>query len=421
MRLAELGKQKIAIWGEGREGNVVARLLETEGREYSFISDADKDDLEQFSVVIKSPGVSVYKPEIIRAKKNGVYFTSATNLFLAEAMCREKRPTLIGITGTKGKSTTSALTAHILSGLGYKTFLGGNFGTPLLEALPTLDVYDFIVAEVSSYQAADLECGFDAALVNNLYPEHLNWHLSHEKYYQDKLNIFARTPKKIVNGADAKLAEMTKDMQVIAFNVTDATEGFYLENGDVYKGNVKYLSGTELPLPGAHNLANLCGALTLIQALGVKAEPEKIAVILSSFKPLPHRLQIVAKGDVCFVDDSISTTPETAMAALDVFAGRPITLIAGGFDRGQDYAELAKKIRQNNVKVVTLPDTGSRICAEVQKCGGEAYEAADMASAVRKAKEITPVGGVVLLSPAAPSYGVYKNFEERGKAFAELV
>ncbi len=415
---ADLQNRKTAIWGEGREGLAVAEILRAEGAEFTFIGEDDKNKLTDFSVIIKSPGVSLYKPEIASAKAAGVRFTSGTNIFLAEVMRREKRPKIAGITGTKGKSTTSALVTHILTEIGYKVFLGGNFGTPLPEALPFIADYDFVIAEVSSYQAADLEYGFDAALVNNLYPEHLNWHLSHENYYRDKLNIFAHTPIKIINGADEKLTAMTKGMAVTSFNIP---KGFWINGADVYWQNEKFIAGQELPLLGVHNLANLCGALTLIKALGIEPEAEKIVPAIHSFTPLPHRLQIVAKGEIWFVDDSISTTPETAMAALDVFAHRPLTLIAGGFDRGQDYTKLAAKIQKMQVKVITLPDTGSRLCAEVIKCGGEAYEASDMRRAVAKAKEITPSGGVVLLSPAAPSYGVYKNFEERGKDFASLV
>lgn len=416
MQLIELEKQKIAIWGQGKEGKAVAKFLSEKKINFSFIDDKEKN-LEKFSFIFKSPGVSLYKPEISLARKKGVFFSSATNLFLAQIKQLKKRPFLIAVTGTKGKSTTSYMIAHILSSLGYKTFLGGNFGTPILEALDNIQNYDFIVAEISSYQAADLKYGFDASLLNNLFPEHLNWHLSHENYYRDKLNLLALTPMNIVNAADPKTLEMTKKIKTIPFNIP---EGFHIKNNCIYKKNIKFLD-KKIPLLGYHNLSNLCGALTMIYNLGLNLNYNKILKAIDAFKPLPHRLQIFEKNNQWFVDDSISTTPETAIAALDVFSDKKITLIAGGFERGQNYQKLAEKIYDNNVKLVAIPNTGKRIASEVRKLGGEVYEVDNMELAVSKAKQITPIGGVILLSPAAPSYGVYKNFEERGNTFVSLI
>ena len=417
MLLSEMQDKKIAVWGLGREGKSVLKYLKNNDLFSLIIDEGNEEEVLKCDIVIKSPGVSFYKDIIGKAKEKGVKFSSLTNIFLSECLNLPKRPKLIAITGTKGKSTTSALVACFLESLGNKVFLGGNFGTPLLEALENIETYDYVVAEISSYQATDLEKGFDVALINNLYPEHLNWHTSHERYYQDKLNLIRKSELKIVNALDNEIMTRMQGENLILFNDKN---GIHIENKSFLDGD-NYLFDTVLnPLAGEHNLLNICGALTVLKVLGLPLD--KLAQALESFKPLPHRLEVVEEKDgITFVDDSISTTPETAIAGLKVFADKPVTLIAGGFDRGQDYAELALEIKRMNAKLVALPDTGSRIVAELNKLGEPSYKAEDMETALQTAKEITPSGGVVLLSPAAPSYNLFKNFEERGNVFKSLI
>jgi len=402
MNLSDYKNKKVAVWGYGAEGKADEVFLKSFGIKPVIITEDDESEIADMDLVIKSPGISLYKPIIKKAKAKGVKFTSGTELFLEYAAQLDKKPILIAVTGTKGKSTTSALLAHILKGLGKRVFLGGNFGEPLLCAMADLAQYDFIVAEVSSYQAADLERGFDVAILTNLYPEHLNWHTSHERYFKDKCNVIFKSSVKIVNKNDVKTGEIFAKEKVVFFNGEKLCE-----TGD-------------LSLKGEHNLSNANAVLTCLKEL--KFDLTDAKKHLATFEPLPHRLQEVGeRGGLTFIDDSISTTPETAIAALKVFEGREVTLLVGGFERQQNYAELCKYIKEHKVRAVTLPSTGARIYKELTALRAMSAAAKNMQEAVEIAKEITPKGGVILLSPAAPSYDFYKNFEERGKVFKSCI
>lgn len=200
MLLEELKNRNITVWGDGREGRAVQIFLEHRNNNVKTVV----DPVSSLSgVIVKSPGISNYRSEISNAKRFGSVFTSGTNLFMEAAlMMPEDRPFLIGVTGTKGKSTTSSLIYHVLKELGYRVGLCGNIGIPAIELAEHLEDYDVIVVEMSSYQCTDLIHGFDLTVVLNLYPEHIDWHLTHENYYKDKLNILrVRDPgkKAIVN------------------------------------------------------------------------------------------------------------------------------------------------------------------------------------------------------------------------------
>ena len=402
MNLSDYKNKKVAVWGYGAEGKASEGFLKSFGIKPAIITEDDESEVSDMDLVVKSPGISLYKPIINEAEARGVKFTSGTELFLEYTAELDKKPILVAVTGTKGKSTTSALLAHILKGLGKRVFLGGNFGEPLLCAAADLAQYDFVVAEISSYQAADLERGFDVTILTNLYPEHLNWHGSHERYFKDKCNVIFKSSVKIVNKNDVKTREIFAGEEVVFFN------------------DEKLCEASELSLKGEHNLSNANAVLTCLKEL--KFDLADAKKHLATFEPLPHRLQEVSKkGGLTFVDDSISTTPETAIAALKVFASREVTLLVGGFERQQNYAELCKYIKEHKVRAVTLPSTGARIYKELTKLEAMAAAAKNMQEAVEIAKEITPAGGVVLLSPAAPSYDFYKNFEERGKVFKSCI
>jgi UDP-N-acetylmuramoylalanine--D-glutamate ligase len=182
------------------------------------------------------------------------------------------------------------------------------------------------------------------------------------------------------------------------------------------------LARAELPLPGEHNALNLCGALAALEAYGLPLPP--LGESLSSFHPLPHRLEVIAeRGGVLWVDDSISTTPESALAALASFPDRQIVLIGGGQDRGQDYAALARELARREAAIVGVPSTGPRIVAAARAAGvppPRAIETGELESAVALARQIARPGAAVLLSPAAPSYDHYRDFEERGERFRML-
>lgn len=413
MLWSDLKNKTIGIWGMGHEGLSAKTALEkyVQGANIIEIGEENLSDLTRCAVVIKSPGVSLYRPEIESAKKAGVIFTSGTNLFFANKPAAQK---VIAITGTKGKSTTSSLLFHTLKTLGIKTELGGNIGVPLLDLLG--NEADIIVAELSSYQCADFTGTPDIAVLVNLYPEHLQWHTSHERYWADKIHMITQAREVILNATDVRTNQLVHLPNALYFNREIHEDGvwFYTEQLPLFKTY-------NLPLKGDHNLQNACAVLCVIKALGLNLMASKQA--FKTFSALPHRLEIVfEKNKLTFVDDSISTTPETAIAALKAFEEyKSRTLIVGGQDRGQDFTELVRFIaaQKGHVKLIILPDVGARVAVLAKAENLSFFEAEDMKHAVRLAKDITHEKGVVLLSPAAPSYNVYKNFEERGADFKQ--
>jgi len=379
----DLEHKRIAIWGMGREGLAVKQAIQRHvpSAEILEITEDNLDAIFKAQVLIKSPGVSLYRPEIIKAKELGIIVTSGTNLFMANKNPKTK---VIAITGTKGKSTTSSLMAHTLKSYGFKVCLGGNIGVPLIDFVD--EKADYVVAELSSYQCADFVGHPDVTVLLNLYPEHLQWHGSHEQYYSDKKHMWEQGKWQLDNRENE----------------------IKIENNCFVDANGQLFPISSLNLRGIHNAQNACAVLAVLKHL--ELDLGKAEQAFKTFEALAHRLQVVAEQNgITYVDDSISTTPETAICAMESFKGRPITLLVGGFDRGQDYTELNRYIKEHDVQAIALPTTGDRVETP--------YHVATIKEAVALANRITEKGGVVLLSPAAPSYNQYKNFEARGDDF----
>ncbi|MFL5780930.1 MAG: UDP-N-acetylmuramoyl-L-alanine--D-glutamate ligase [Thermoleophilaceae bacterium] len=441
MRFADLAGRRVGVWGAGREGLAAHRALHGQdpAREVVIYTDqptpepereafgagaafADGADgfgrLAGCEVVIRSPGVSRYRPEVERLRATGVELTTGTNLWFEE----HDDERVVAVTGTKGKSTTSSLVAHLLNESGVPAVLGGNVGRAPLDILSVDPAPDVWVLELSSFQAADLERGPSIGVLLNIHPEHLDWHGTPERYAADKANMFLQRSDTVavLNHADARLTALAEKLVDVRW-FGDERSLHADERGGIRLGaELLYEPGT-LQLRGVHNALNACAALTAVEELGL--DPAALGDALRSFQPLPHRLEPVATyGGVTFVNDSISTTPAAAMAALNALADAPIALIAGGYERGQEYTELAAAIVDSTVElVVGLPDTGKRIVAEVDALGNGSPAtalAADVDEAVAVAAAALSAGGTVLLSPAAPSYVQFRNFEERGRAFA---
>ncbi|MBR5130709.1 MAG: UDP-N-acetylmuramoyl-L-alanine--D-glutamate ligase [Alphaproteobacteria bacterium] len=414
MLWTNLNNKRIGIWGMGKEGLSAKQAISKHAHPISItqISEENTHEILNCDIIIKSPGVSLYRPEITQAQQNGIIVTSGTNLFFAN---KNPNTTTIAVTGTKGKSTTSSLLAHTLLALGKKTVLGGNIGLPLVDLIDT-DT-DYIVAELSSYQCADFIGNPDIGVLVNLYPEHLPWHGSHNKYYQDKLNMIAQSSNQVLNMLDKNTHTYTDANQKFQ-NITYFNDDIHSDGKWFYDNTQQLFPCASLNLTGEHNHKNACAVLTIIKKLGLDLMSCEQA--FKTFQALPHRLQVIEqKVGLTFIDDSISTTPETAIAALKAIGQtKPITLIVGGEDRGQDFSELIHYIKTHpTIYVIAMPDTGRKIINTAQKNKILVHSCSTMAEAVQKALTITPVGGVVLLSPAAPSYNMYKNFEERGADF----
>ena len=444
MRAAELGEVRVGIWGLGREGRAAIRFLrarhpklpllllddaedaeaprEFGGIDYAFGAEQIARVLNDVDVIVKSPGVSLYHREIETARHSGIKITSLLNLWFAECI----DVTTICVTGTKGKSTTASLIAHMLGKLGRRAALVGNIGVPITEIDPA--TADYAVVEVSSYQAADFDGVCDVAVLTSLFPEHIDWHRTLTAYYRDKLNLLSHSRHAVVNRKVASaIGELTQNALKWACFFNDAS-GVHWRGPDFFDGRDRIGEVDNRYLARPHNASNLCAALTVAKLLDIDLVAALDAA--SDFAALPHRQQELGEiGGLLFVDDSISTAPESAIAALSVYAGRDITVIVGGHDRGIDYGKLVASLAQGAARaVICLGASGERIHAGLRAAAEErpeacftTYRAQSMEEAVAYAKQVTPAGGVVLLSPAAPSYGYYRDFAERGRDFAAKI
>ena len=430
MLVKDLADKNIIIWGLGTEGHAVKDYLEKHrlGRNIWVYNDDDgtarlNELAARADVLVRSPGVSIYKPEFLRLKEQGLAVTSSTNLFLAEMKAHHPQTKVIGITGSKGKSTSVSMMYHMMQGLGLKVALGGNIGKALIELID--GDYDYIIGEFSSYQASDLENSPDVVMFTNLFSVHTDWHGGHEGYCRDKVHLAARADIAVVNAENAELMRYTSDLPHRMFYQKE--EGFHAVGKELYYQNEPICNIDTLKVSGNHNMTNLAGVMTVLDYLGL--DWRRALSFLPSFEPLPHRLQKIGHvGNILFINDSISTAPEAAIGGMQSFDDN-MAIISGGIENKQDYTDYAKFIEANpKVKVaVTLFQCGHQIAESIRKYvrrpDFKLIEAESLQEAVNAAyKELQKAGGtLVLFSPTAPSFGYYKNFMERGEDFINCV
>ena len=409
---ADLRGLRVAVWGLGVEGQASLRRLQELGvsaLQVDGVSAFEEhfDELTRCDVVIKSPGISRYGEQCRRLVAAGPAVVGGLGLWLAGA----DRSRVVCVTGTKGKSTTTAIAGGLLSGLGQRHLVGGNIGVPPWDPAVPQEV-DWWVLETSSYQVLDVVVGPKVVAVTSLSEDHLPWHDGRaETYFRDKLSLCTKPGVEVVlaDGGDALLREHA------------ALLGPHLQWVDRDAGS--WSQGGQLL--GQHNLRNAELARRALIALGVPGvdDDDRLREAFASFQPLPHRLTPVAdSGGVLFVDDSISTNALSAIAAVDSFPGRAVALLVGGLDRDIDYAPLAQGLAgRPDLLVLTMPTNGPLIAGQlapavaVQECGSlEEATTAGYAWARERS-------GVVLLSPAAASFDRYDDYQARGEAFAEIV
>lgn len=426
---------RVAIWGFGREGRAAITAIRARLPNQAltlFCSDTeaaaaqafdaslvvhghepDAIELSVFDVVVKSPGISAYKPQLLAARERGIHITSGTALWFAEHPASR----VIAVTGTKGKSTTTALIAHLARSLGVRTALAGNIGMPLLELLDqSADLWAIELSSFQTSEAGPLELG----LITSLYEEHLDWHGSRERYIADKLKLVDVSKQLLINGCQPALLERTaQHPDRIVFG--DAS-GWHVAGDSIRRDDQPIFDVAGLSVPGEHNALNACAALAALDAMGFDAA--KAAASLAGFRPLPHRLQPMGEqGGLAWINDSISTTPEATLAALASLPGRTVTVIAGGHDRGLDWSSFVTSMQRHAPHaIVAQGANGPRIARALREAGVETIveEVGDLAAAVTCARALTPAGGVVLLSPGAPSFDQFHDYAERGRRFAEL-
>jgi UDP-N-acetylmuramoyl-L-alanine---L-glutamate ligase len=439
MRFSELDGALIGVWGVGRETRSFATHVERRlpgARIVAIAVDDPNADrgwpltpgppvvsgaailpaLRTCDVVVRSPGVSIYRPELAELRADGMPVTTATALWLAERHGRR----IIGVTGTKGKSTTATLAFHVARAAGHRVQLAGNIGSPALDLLDA-PADDVAIVELSSYQIADLDVGPEVVAYTNLYREHVDWHGSDEAYRVDKLRALSLPGVRVavIPADDEAMAAAARGVEVRPYGTA---AGWHVVDYGIALRGTPVVAAHELPLPGEHNARNLCAALTALEAAGLVV-PD-VPAALAGFRPLPHRLEVVLDhAGVLWVDDSISTTPESTLAALATFRDREIILLGGGHDRGQDYGALAAALAACGARVIGMPTTGARLVSAARRAGideDRAVEAPDLPTAVALARASLRPGVAVLLSPAAPSYNAYRSFEARGDHFRAL-
>lgn len=448
IRFSDLKTAEVGVWGIGREGRSFLQLARQQFpikllRIYSDtpLSSDEQAELEetlsgrvqffnppeqtgffsQCDVVIRSPGVSMYRPEVRAALSQGVSFTTSTRLWFEEHAGER----IVAVTGTKGKSTTVTMIGALLSEAGVSNVVAGNIGLPLVETLffePRPEVW---VLELSSYQIADLEHGPTVGVLLNLFSAHLEWHGGRDRYHHDKLNLFRKMPPDaiaVVNGAEPSTQEV--ELGGVRTQCYNVPEGIHARDGAIWQSKHELINAQQFGLPGNHNLFNLCAALTAVAALDV--DICQCLGAIPKLAGLPHRLELVGERDgIRFVNDSIATVPEAVVAALQSFKGEHVALIVGGQEKGDNIEVIVDAIlKQQIAAVVTIPDSGPRIARELRKlCSGAhptLIEADNLETAVLRAEAaLQGTPGIVLLSPGAPSHGWYRNFEERGTSFAQ--
>jgi len=438
---ARLQAKRIGILGAGREGQAAYHWLKTLKQDLSlqlfaetaadpaFLAQLGPDDvvhvgslddaqLEDFDVLLRSPGITPYRPALQRALNAGVQLVSPSSLWFAA----NPGAKTICITGTKGKSTTSALVTHMLEANGFRVQLAGNIGKPLLAC--DTEGIDWWVIELSSYQLSDLEAQPVIGVILNISPEHLDWHGGVDAYMRDKLRLakLAASGRLILNQADPVLAEkFAANDRVTWFN---STAGIRAEGRQFYEGDRMLDVAMPVHMPGKHNRSNVAAALSVIREVG--ADLDKAIRSIQDYKSLPHRLQLLGeRNGTSWINDSISSTPVATAAALESLAGKSVILLLGGLDRGIDWSSYLADFRENVPKaIIAMPDNGPAVLAGFSqaglRCPSGHYVTSSLEEAVEKARQLSSPGDIVLLSPGAPSFPRFVDFQHRGNEFARL-
>jgi UDP-N-acetylmuramoylalanine--D-glutamate ligase len=421
---------RVAIVGYGVEGRAAERYWSRLGWEVivhdsraDVRSPADvtamigKDYLREFigvDLIVRSPSV---RPDQLPAN---IPTTSVTREFFNKC-----HATIIGVTGTKGKGTTCSVIMSILSAAGKTALFGGNVGRPPLDFLPTLARDHLVVLELSNFQLMDMTASPEVAVVLALTPDHLNWHSDVAEYFSVKGSIIRyqeSTDMVLFDSTNQESASMAAGSAGRKIGIGNE-EGVYIADSSIYYAGRQIIGLNEIPLAGRHNVWNVCAAVGATFDL-VAGNVEMLRRGTRASNPLPHRLAVVGTyNERLFVDDSCSTTPEAAIAALDAFEG-PKVVIMGGSSKGADFGQLADAVRRSNVRYVLLVGVEGATIGEALSARGFVdfqRQPGSMADIVEEARRISRPGDVVLLSPACASYGDYVDYSERGEKFADAV
>lgn len=424
---------KVAIAGFGLEGQANNAYFHSQGHDITIVDERELsptdlpygsqailgkhafEQLDGFDLVVRTAGLSPYK-----IKTDGKVW-SGTNEFFAKCPAP-----IIGVTGSKGKGTTASLITAMLRAGGYTVHLVGNIGDPAITELQNIQSSDIVVYELSSFQLWDAVRSPHVAVILGIEPEHLDVHKSFSDYVNAKANIAKyQSPKDLtIYNADnpyaIKISRESKGAHIPYQHVKAA----HVRDGYFWFGDAQLCATSALLLPGSHNLDNACAAITAVWKW-IK-DPAVIARGLSNFAGLPHRLAFIRTvDDVAYYDDSIATTVGSAIAALRTFT-QPKILILGGSDKGANYKELADEIKQHDIShIILIGDEATKIEKALKKANIDILtnlgSETTMAAAVQSAHDEAKPGDVVILSPACASFGMFRNYADRGDQFIDAV
>lgn len=447
--------KKVAILGLGVEGFSSLRFFKENGAEVAVKDKKNEVEIDQellgkaknytsdfkfgysylqnlliYDIVVRSPSIRPDTPQLLEVAHNGVKITSNTKIFFD--ICPGR---IIGVTGTKGKGTTTALIGEILKRSGYRAFVGGNIGKAPLDFVNEMGSDNWAVLEMSSFQLIDMEKSPHVAVVLMVTSEHLDWHKDSNEYIEAKINIVSHQESQdfaVINVdylESSRFSEETIAKKVFVSVHREQDSGVYLKDEVVtrtFNGKTeRILPVDEIFLRGRHNVENIAAAAAATSVIGARVED--IAKIAREFKGLPHRLEFIKEvSGIKYYNDSFSTTPETAIAALKSFT-EPIILILGGSNKGSSYSELGEEINKaENVKeIVLIGDTADQMEQSIDAKGKYkskiTRELRTMDEIVRIASEKARSGDIVLLSPACASFGLFKDYKDRGNQFKSVV
>ncbi|MCX6728065.1 MAG: UDP-N-acetylmuramoyl-L-alanine--D-glutamate ligase [Candidatus Saccharibacteria bacterium] len=423
------GRSAYDYWGPGNEITICDRNPETvipEGAE-SHLGEAYLDDLDDFHLIIRTPGL--HPKQIVEANNERILRKVTT---VTEEFFRVCPAPIIGVTGTKGKGTTSSLIAAILEQAGKTVHLGGNIGIAPLDMLKDgIKSDDWVVLELANFQLIDLGVSPTIAVCLMVVPEHLDWHTDMAEYIGAKQQLFRNQGPKDraifnrLSDFSGEVVEVSSAFK-ISYEVPPVGQipgdknGAYVLGDDIYMDDEKVCKTSDVALLGRHNLENVCAAIAAIWDV-IDNDASVIVEAVKKFKGLPHRLDLVREvNNVKYYDDSFGTTPETAIVAIESIAGKKV-LILGGSEKKSDYSELEGIIAKSDVHtLITIGVTGSRIASEAVAAGfnGEVLDGGTtMQSIVATASRVARPGDSVLLSTACASFGMFKDYIERGEQF----
>ena len=379
------------------------------------------DNLDRFDVIVRTVGMH---PKVIWEKNPTVRDKITTNLDEFLRVCPTKN--IIGVTGTKGKGTTSTLILKMLEAAGKHAFLGGNYGVPAFSFLPQLTKDSWVVLELSSYMLFDIKHSPHIAVCLMVQPEHLDWHGDENDYFRAKSNLFAHQNEDDIaiyyadNVTSHKIASSSPGRKITYY----AEPGAYVKGDRIMIDETVLCTTSELKLLGKHNWQNVCAAVTAFWQ--VAQMPDAIRSVLTSFTGLPHRLELVREVDgLRYYNDSFGSDPYATMAAIDAIPGRKVAIV-GGYERMIPLAEFAKHVKESKElrSLLLIGQSAARVAEALQKVGYGNFRVTTsrtMPEIIAEAAELAQKGDAVVLSPGFASFDMFKNFEERGLAFKQAV